>query len=311
MFEIEVNKIPCLIKNGQISKKEAVNRLAEFVYKNYPLFGLHKLSEDFREDIILDFLEKGKVVLDLYDEKVGSFFPYFFSQIKSLMNKHIKTNAKKITVEYTVSKEVRCNAAEDTQKYAPIKPICCAERRIPYAANKITPQELFDALKSKRTAKTKKERLIVIIILKYALFIDERTLLSVSKALNLNFETILKGTELCKKSLSKKIEKSERLRESRNKSYFYHNKYQSQIAMAEQKTSTDKRELDELKYRYYRHTKIWTAKNLIIQNHVSHMLTSNKTIAGILGICERQVRYYVTCAKADNFSEIKKLLEKF
>ena len=45
MMKIELNQIPALVEEGTITKNDAVNFMAEFIYKNYPLFGLQKILE--------------------------------------------------------------------------------------------------------------------------------------------------------------------------------------------------------------------------------------------------------------------------
>ena len=84
MNYLNLNLIPSKIKNNEISQKDALNLLSEFLQENGPVFGLHKYDDDFRSELTLMLLEKGNRIFDLYDENVASFFTYFYKFIQGL-----------------------------------------------------------------------------------------------------------------------------------------------------------------------------------------------------------------------------------
>ncbi len=306
MMKIELNQIPVLLEQGTITKNEAVNFMAEFIYKNYPLFGLHKFDEDFREEIIVNFLEKGRIVLDSFDKRIGNFFPYFYAHITSIINKNIKNRAKNCLNELCTVNQEYSKVFYDRLKYEPLTPLLAAEPKPPYARKKITPEELRAALQN---YSSKKERVIVTLLLKYVLYFDENSIYAICKAMNLDPQIILEGSRLCKNTLQQKIERHHELSESRNKSYYYHNRYQSQLNLLTNMENSSEEVNSEVLQKYKHHTNLWQAKNRILSTQASHLVTSNKVIANLLGICERQVRYYLACAK--NYSKIfKEEIEK-
>ncbi len=302
MLQIELNELPDLMKKGKISRNQAVNFLAEFIFRNYPIFGLHKYDEDFREEIILEFLERGGTVIDCYNKSIGNFFPYFYSQITSLVSKNLKKRAKRSIDEYTSIHEEYAKIIHDKFKYEPFKPLLCAEVHPPYARKNVSVEDLRTAL---RLYTSKRDKVLIILILKYVLYFDEKSLYLISRTLKLNYSIIMEGRRICKNSLKEKIEKHKFLTESRNKSYFYRTRYQSQINYYSKMLDEYEPYDTKLQQKLDHHTHAWITKNHLLEHQTSHLVTSNALIASLLGICERQVRYYLSCANS-----YKNLFEK-
>ena len=297
-MKIELNDIPELVKQGKLTKSCAVNYMAEFIFRNYPVFELQKFDEDFREEIILEFMEKGKNVIDSYDSRRGNFFPYLYAHISSLVNKNIKLRAKNCLKELCTIHEEYSKIFQDRLKYEPLTPLLIADAHPPYARTKISAEELRSALQS---YSSKKERVIIIVLLKYVLYFDEKSLYTICKAMNIDYQIILEGWKICCKSLQNKISRHNKLSESRNQSYFYHNRYRSQLNMLSDTGDSSEYANNELKQKYEHHTTLWQTKNRLLSIQASHMVTPNKIISDLLGICERQVRYYLLCAKNYKF----------
>ncbi|WP_027727375.1 hypothetical protein [Treponema sp. C6A8] len=303
MLKIELNKIPSLLEEGLLTRNQAVNFMAEFIFKNYPLFGLHKYDEDFREEILLEFLEKGGNLIDCYKSSIGNFFPYFYSQISSIVNKNLKKRAKQSIEELCSYHEEYSKVLQDRYKYEPISQLCCAEQKVPYNRKRVSPEDLQAALHSYTE---KKERVLITLLLKYVQFYDEKNLYTICKALKLDYNVILEGIRICKLSLNTKLENQKLLTESRNKSYFYRTRYQSQLKFLTKEKDYGYFSDTNLKKKLNHHTHAWQNKNHLLLLQTSHLVTSNKLIGELLGICERQVRYYLSCAK-----NYKNILESY
>ncbi|EID84486.1 hypothetical protein MSI_20340 [Treponema sp. JC4] len=301
MLEIELNELPELMHKGKISRNQALNYLAEFIFRNYPIFGLHKYDEDFREEIILDFLEKGGIVIDSYNKSIGNFFPYFYSQVTSMISKNLKKRARRSIDEFTTIHEEYKKILMNKNKYEAYKPLLCADVTPPYARKMVSVEDLRSALQGYTS---KRDKVLIILILKYVLYFDEKSLYSISKSLGLNYSIIMEGRRFCKNSLKNKIEKRKSLAESRNKSYFYKNRYQTQINYYSQFQEGFDPSKIELLQKYQHHSHAWLTKNHQLEHQTSHLVTSNALIASLLGICERQVRYYLSCA--DNYKNLFK-----
>ena len=49
----------------------------------------------------------------------------------------------------------------------------------------------------------------------------------------------------------------------------------------------------ELEKKYLKHTQLWISLNKKLKDGVINIRPTNKAIADVLGICERQVSYYI------------------
>ena len=299
MLKIELNELPELMHKGKISRTQALNFLAEFIFRNYPIFGLHKHDEDFREEIILEFLEKGGIVIDCYNKSIGNFFPYFYSQVTSMISKNLKKRARRSIDEFTTIHEEYKKILMSKNKYEAYKPLLCADVTPPYARKTVSVEEVRSALQGYTS---KRDKVLIILILKYVLYFDEKSLYSISKSLGLNYSIIMEGRRFCKNSLKNKIEKHKSLAESRNKSYFYKNRYQTQLNYNSNFLDEYDPSETKLLQKYQHHSHAWLVKNHQLEHQTSHLVTSNALIASLLGICERQVRYYLSCA--DNYKNL-------
>ena len=90
MTKPDLNKLPEQLRLGLISEKEAVNQICKFVVKNYPIYGLHKYDEDFRQDIILSLIERAPHILQVFNPDFGDFLTFLYCHISTLINTRLK-----------------------------------------------------------------------------------------------------------------------------------------------------------------------------------------------------------------------------
>ena len=302
MNEFDLNKVPFLVESGELTERQALNRIAVFIYTNLPLFQLQRYDSDFRDDVLTDFLESGSSFLKKYNPDVGTFFPFLYSHISRLIQKKVKCRARNLLLDACNIQDQQTEALFDSEKYGIFTPVFLAEGKAPYAAKKISADSLIGAVK--KPLMSKKQKIIFIILLKYILFVDENSLSEICQDYALNYDLLITYAEICKKSLYPKIEKARENEYSRNNSYFFHKSYKSRLNYV----SDDEKDVKNpvINRKLNMHTKVWNNKNFALQKKTGHLVTSNKVIARLMNLCERQVRYYIEIAwKMNQKGELK------
>lgn len=316
---IEINEIPSLISGGKITKKEALNYLAEFIFKNPAIFGLEKESPDFRNDLILEILEKGDKIIDAYNPKLAGFFSFFYATIKGRIKALRKKECRSNIHQNCIYEELIQDLSYEGIKYIgykDIKPLPKGYKKPPYALPRVKPEDIEGFFKQQNLSK--EIRTIFIILFKYAFYIDYQQLKNICSQTGIDYDFLVKIKDYCMDYLDKKIQAQEKAYESRNRTYFLRKKTGLQIRCIEkdltvsQNSSPLEYKLDSLQSKYFRQTKRLNKDNSEILKKSSHIVLQDKQIANFLGLCERQVRYYISRAKNNkiNFSNISSVSYK-
>lgn len=306
MEKINVNRIPDMIKNQELSTKQAVDLIATFVSLNYPVFGLHHFDEDFREEIILHIIERGESIIKKYNKLQGDFFNYLYCCIKSTTRTLIRTKAKKKIMESVVFSEQINNLEEKEYKYSHINYNCFDTPKVPYAQTKITPEEL-------RTAFTNinKDKSILILAMKSSFYLTDQQINKICDYYNLNKKEFYKTIDYYRLSLMNKSIRKQTLLTRRNNAYYNHKKYEKQLEILKNcDFSEDKINLkNHLLNKNIKQYNNWLNLTTKLNNGLLSIRPSNKLIASILGICERQVIYHIKRAKKKINKELEELKE--
>lgn len=307
MEKVNLNLIPIQIEKGIITTKEAVNIISQFVSLNYPVFGLQKYDEDFRSDIVLDILEKGESFMEGYDKTRGDFFTYLFYQIKSFVHARARLSAKKnlastiampekieqIEEKEFIYKSIDYNTFE--QKYLGIP-------KVPYAyKQEITAEDLRKTFENVRGDKK-----LLVVAIKSAYYITDIQIKKICDFYKIDENEFFKAIQYCRNGLMIKAEKKLKLQERRDSAYFHHKNLETQIRSIEEKLEEkDNFIKEEFKSRDERYCKYWETLNRQLEAGLLSLRPTNKTVASLLGICERQVAYYINCLKNQTLSENK------
>lgn len=294
MKKIDLNEIPQKVKSQLITKKEAINSIATFICQNYPVFGLQHYDEDFREELILYIIEKGNNILTNYDEKHGNFFNYLYCYITCTVRTLVRTNAKKKVLESVAFNEQVQSFEEKEYQYNNIKYQNIESPEIPYAAVKITPEELKKAFTN-----IDKDKELLVIAMKCSFYITDDEINKVCKHYNLNKIDLYKAIEYCRTTLLMKSFRKQQLQQRRNAAYYNQKKYEKKIQLLEDSDITEntnllKKTFIKKKEKYYNNWQSLTSK---FKDGYLPIRPTNKTVAAVLGICERQVIYYIRKAE--------------
>ena len=295
----QLENLPEDLKSGLITEKEAIDKICCYVAENYPIYGLHKYDEDFRQDIILNLLERASHILHLFNPKFGDFFTFLYCYVSSLINTKVKKMLTDSMKERLNIQESIDSFEEKTSSYHRIDFTNFDLPKAPYAAKSISSEELQQAFKS--LSSKQKDKKIIVLALKSSFYITDEQIERICKIYDLKPDYFYSMIEKCKETLYSKNDKRKLYIERRNFAYYHHRRYCRILYNLED--NDDPEEQDYLRERYLsrekKHQHNWARLNNSFQKGRLYLRPTNKTVANLLGICERQVNYYINCAKRD------------
>ncbi|MBO4857305.1 MAG: hypothetical protein J5527_02180 [Treponema sp.] len=318
MEQFDLNKIPEQINSGEISRSCAVHQLAMFLSKNPALFGLNKKDEDFKSEVILLFLEKGEATIELYNPNYGTFFTYFFCFIKSLTNSVKRSRAAKEVQEYHSISESITGYDQKEERYSKIDYKEFEMPKAPLSYKPVSPEafqiackesqynisdflekdddESLDHLKEKlqMLSPSMAERILIVLALKSAYYISDRQIKTISEICKLNSDEFQNTIQQLKQELIYREANKMNLELRRNKAYYHHKKYKSRLEWTKlNRDDFSEQERLALITKYNRQTENWIKLNAQLKKGIINIRPTNKRIASVLGLCERQISYYI------------------
>ncbi len=292
----DLNVLLELITTGVLSTKEGVKVLASYVCNNYKIFGLQKYDEDFRSDIFLAILEKGEKIFDLYKPECGDFFTFVFCFIKSLTKARLKKFAKNIIDEKIAMDESIFEYDNLVAKYNSISAKDYTYSTVPFKTKQITYEQLKEGLSKNKIQKCNKG--LFILILRNAYFLKDDFISKTAKIYGIDEEIFFQAIQYLRDAIFNKKERLEQDKEKRNISYYRHKKYSEQQnhLNEDDKINNDiKKSILQKKDENQIHN-VNSMNNKLNGAHI-YLRPQTRIIADILGLCERQVNYYLHCIK--------------
>lgn len=301
MNYLNLNLIPSKIKNNEISQKDALNLLSEFLQENGPVFGLHKYDADFRSELTLMLLEKGNRIFDLYDENVATFFTYFYKFIQGLkLNLLKRTTINQIneSIALEQSKENYYNTINEHQideDYLFLsQPTNFLESL--FTEDKInTNMELLKIIKMHPRGY---EKFLLVLSLKNSYHLTEKYIQIISKSCNISKEKLYDLIDYLNSKINSKQKRRKILEEKRNNAYFRYKKSEKELSqITKEANALNTVQKEEIIERYKKTSSTLNQLNKKIFESTNYLKPTNKDISDALGLCERQVNYYVKAIK--------------
>ena len=296
----EFNELPQKLTDGLLTQKEALNQLCNFVSQNCPLFGLQKYDEDTRQEIMLGIVEKGIHIISVYNPEIGDFFTFFYCHVCSIIN----TLAKKNTCSYLQDRlnivEGINTVNEKNVKYHKIDSQNFEVSRAPLNRKKLSPEELQQAFKELQLNASDKK--IIILALKSSYYLTDEQIERLCSIYKIKPEYFYNMIQYCKDSIQKKSERRAKTQERRNFAYYHHRRYKTLLEDMLKEPENEQNVFLSSKFKRLekKHEKNWQNLNRSFEEGHLYLRPTNKTVANLLGICERQVAYYIKCAKREN-----------
>lgn len=298
MLSFNVNVIMEQLIKGEISRKAAVDLTCKFICKNYKVFGLEKYDEDFRSDIVLSILEKGEKILDEYNAELGDYFNYLYMIVNAQRLAKIRSIAKRKVREYFLIQNGPLYLAEKEFSYSKpaFSPVKNTEKKA-YVYRPISAECVRKTLT--RIAKENKNKKLLILALKTSFYLTDEHISRISSFYALPEEHFHNIIQFFKDDLMEKAERRNKLEERRNYAYFHQKNYEKRIEIIKDSENYSNHQLllDEMEYMLHKHNRSWNHLNKKLINGYIMLRPTNKTIADYVGICERQVAYYLNRLK--------------
>ena len=306
MRKLNLNLIPDMLQKNEVTRKEALNLLCEFILSDKPVFGLIKFDEDFVSELILRILERGTVIFDSFNPESGSFYTYFFKYVQSVkfhLLKELSINELKYKHVVELSKEDLYISDTNCTYYPSKSMIKNEEKNIDEILNKsdIYPKDFLKLIKKHPRGY---EKLLLVLALKSSYNITETNINMIASCCNIDKEKLQEIVDYLNDKLECKLTRKRKLEEKRNSVYFYKKKYEHQIKKLSEEVKEDNKYVSEsLTEKYNRKYEKWGNLNKKLNNSSHFLKPTNKEIANVLGLCERQVNYYIKALKNINDKE--------
>lgn len=309
MKKNDLNTIPERLQNGLITEKEAIHEICSFVARNYPVYGLHKHDEDFRQDILLNLIERGPHIIQLFNPELGDFFTFLYCYICSLIN----TNLKKLALESIREKlnvEECINQYEDKViKYNRIDYKSFDIPKAPLTRKTIKAEELQEVMKE--LSSNHKDKKLLILAIKSSYYLTDEQIKKICSIYKIKKDSFYTLVQHCKNNMTGKSQRRDKAEKRRNYAYYHHKRYRKLIEnLDDDFISTSLKILkQDLVLKEQKHRLNWNRMNNSFERGCLYLRPTNKTVANLMGICERQVNYYINCAKKDKKKENQKKLK--
>ena len=308
MNENDLQTYSQIWNDGKLSNQEFLEKLTLYIIHNKNLLGLQKHDEDFMQDLLLKVLETGEKFLNSYNPKIGPFENYFKAYLSTLIHSKKKALVKKIIESKVFDEESINNYSEKIERYELLELPPEFKPKAPYS---FTPIEKTDFDTIFKLKPNKKDKRLLVLALKASFYITDFQIENLCKFYELNPKDFLNSIQYCKASITDKSKRREMFIERRNKAYCYHKKYEKQLNFLKEKDYIQEPEglSMELEAKNNKHKESWTKLNEKFSKGFLSLRPSNKTVAKILGLSERQVCYYLYCLKHDLYNKNSSLKE--
>ncbi|MCR5496204.1 MAG: hypothetical protein K6F15_11280 [Treponema sp.] len=324
-----LNEVAKSVCEGKITPQQGLDLILKDIM-NFPLsYGLTKYDDELKSDLVLRLLERGPSFFIRYKGEIGEFSTYLKSLIKYQIReiyrlKRLDDISSKDIEDYSKfdyeSSQSKYEKEEFSYRLSNFKPYFPGKMdKIPYASknnfraiNKESKENLVAEninnykkedfsmgntspcfnFQNKYQKKTWFEKTALILALKSSYYLTDEHIEGISNLCKIPKSKLIEVVEELKDSIAYKEKKIQMAQRARDRSYQLHRKAARQL---EDFPKSDKKNILEEKYKFY--TKKWLEKNKKLKEAPYFACPTNKKIAEVLGLCERQVGYYLQ--KAD------------
>lgn len=289
----ELETLPSLVQRKKIGVKKGVHKLAEYIFKNPGKFGLLKYDEDFRSQLIIRFLEQGRPIFARYNKNYGCFLPYLYNFIRGLIIAQLRETHKEDVTTYALWKEEEHQWEYKINQYSADRLV--AENEPEYSPEKTYFYRINQNIKNYCLKdNTIEAKSAMVLALKSSYFLSDSEISKVSSYCGVGQQKLKNAVIKLNRKLKKKAKRYDLIVKRRDNAYYYHKKYGMMIERAKKDMIAPE---NYIKEQYKKKTDTWISKNEKLQRYGYRLSPTNKTVAQVLGICERQVSYYIARVK--------------
>lgn len=312
-----IKEIPALLEAGNISKEEAIRIIAEDVMLHPRAYGIPEQADDLRSELNVRILQNAETLLDKYEKRYCEFSIYLYSFVHYQLLSILRIWKNNSICDRTFFRDshselenLLCNYEQDEYEYkilhfTPHTP--SQTEKAPYKQKGKSSEEQFEAAERLlranadltdyfKSIKSSKEKMLLILALKSSYFIDEEQIKNVSEYCNVPVSKLSNSISNMNDTLNKKTKEIKEMEDKRDKEFFLHRRYREEMQDFDDYNINTER-AKHVGHLYEYHTTKWKSQNERIKRRKLKNCPSNKSIADVLGICERQVGYYIKNAE--------------
>lgn len=290
-----INPLYEKVNRKEISVSSAVNLIAEILQEHYKAFDPGRFDPDFKANVVYEFLRTGhKVFNPLPDGK--DFYSVVTSRIRGIIQTQIKKAADSNKISLVNLRNSENDFEDEQEKYSFILVV---EDRLPlpYAPKnkndfKLKPATLKEFMN--RRTHFKEAKPAIISALRECYNISDSMVYYLCDKYNLDSNDFFDNIQKLKEIQIDKYEKHQEYCNNRNEDFFMHQRYSPDFSDYENASESYKK---TMKRRYENSTRNWKKRNTNISKGIHHYTPSNELLAEKLGLCTRQISYYIRKTK--------------
>ncbi len=307
---LNLESIPELVRAGAISKQQGMNLLVEEIQKNSFKYKILNNDEDLISELVLHFLQNEKNFFENFIKQKLPFEAYFHSVVKfrsmSIKRTLYKDSLRKHSTEVLnelsyeeVSEKYDKN--EFVNKIVTFSPVCPVKlKRVPYKTKRYENSAEVQYLLNKRSTlasffrdkRSYEQKVVLICALKSCYYLTEEILRSVSVFCMIDYNDLQSKVLALKDELEVKRERFSKMEERRDRAYHLHRYFQKRLELFNSEKKSEY-EYQAILKKFISHTKSWEKHNSSLHLEKKKICPTNKRISQLVGLCERQVGYYI------------------
>jgi len=300
MGNYDINGLPEKIKQNFITIDDASKLLMEELYIHPYRFGLARMDIDDRSDFIVKLFPRFPRLFKTYNSNTSPFGVYFYSYVTGAL---CSWHRQKIRQSYAQKSmygtyvqlyeeneklyeknEASLNSIPDQNEAG----ICVAQRIPPFSPEQEKTPAFINAPQNFNWhEKNIYEKAVLILTLKSSFYLNDTEISKACKFSGCSPEVLGKTVRKLQLSLQTKADRRSAFKQKRDNAYYFHRKYMLELLQ----TSPYSKRYTPLLLKYRKHTTCWQTKNVLLQKNRYRVCPTNRVIARILGICERQVSF--------------------
>ncbi|MDE7227151.1 MAG: hypothetical protein K2N31_02375 [Treponemataceae bacterium] len=284
MAHIDIERIPALVAEGKMSKKEGAYRIWEDIYCNPHKYGLALLDEDEKSDFLLSLLEKFEHAISDFVPQKAKFSTYLHGRLKIA---YIGWHRKRLTdaVGETITRTaLKAQYDEEVHKYETADNAAAGEKPAILTRASMTPKQRSLA---KITA--------LILTLKHCHDVDGTIIKNVSRFVDTDVAALESLVRSLRKQSDHKVALRARVIRRRDNAFYYHRKYLNELSQLQKGTAR----FEKVQQKYQKQTENWIRQNKLLA-HRFVLSPTNESIAKEIGIKPRRVSFYIRRAVRNN-----------
>lgn len=277
MAHIDIERIPALVAEKAMSKKEGAYRIWEEIYCDPSKYGLALMDDDEKSDFLLSQLEKFERAITDFVPQKAKFSTYLHGWLKIAYFTWRKKQFSNIVEEAITRTALETLYDEETHKYETIGKAADGEKPVILARASMTPKQRSLA---KITA--------LVLTLKHCHDVDGTILKNVSRFMDIDEAELESLVRTLSKQSDHKIAQRAHIIRRRDNAFFYHRKYLDEMSRLQEGTAR----FEKVQQKYQKQTENWIRQNKLLA-HRFVLSPTNESIAKEIGIKPRRVSFYI------------------